>query len=106
MSGAENQAEAAVIAATALTDEQRARLNTLYSELVAAYPRSSSCKRIQLDFLQVCAQSVFVSALCSFSGWIALYSELAASYPHSSCKRIQLDFLQVCARISSALAAL
>ncbi|KAF5833412.1 NMDA receptor-regulated protein 1-domain-containing protein [Dunaliella salina] len=49
---AETSATTAVVAATALSDDQRARLTALYADLIATYPRSSSCRRILLDFLQ------------------------------------------------------
>ena len=42
---------AAVASAAALSEEQRSRLTALYQELAAAFPRSSACRRIPLDFL-------------------------------------------------------
>jgi hypothetical protein len=75
VSGAESSATAAVLAATALSDEQRERLAQLYSELAAAYPRSSSCKRIQLDFLQVlcCMSAYIINRVGPYCIWNSVY---------------------------------
>ena len=40
-------------AGAALTDAQRAGLQELYAAMAAEHPKSSACKRIPLDFLQV-----------------------------------------------------
>lgn len=44
----------AAVQGQGVSEEQRVKLIKLYQELARTYPHSSACKRIALDFLQVC----------------------------------------------------
>mmetsp|Transcript_2029 Transcript_2029/g.3159 ORF Transcript_2029/g.3159 Transcript_2029/m.3159 type:complete len:899 (+) Transcript_2029:210-2906(+) len=70
-----------------LTATQRTTLSTLYADLMAAYPRSTACQRIPLDFLE---ESAFLAAADRYvRGYIrkgipSLFMDLRPLYRDSS----------------------